>query len=138
MLTKYALVAVIVLCLTVLGFTLLVGDSLCEFTVKERNIEFRLFSLTNRRSSRCAGSNPRISGCQVWMVRHLLYTFARSQQWLRANRTGYCQLIVLAQRDDSLFFYLPVHSKLLILSTNDDLLFIPVNYLIIQKTLNCL
>ncbi|MED0277936.1 type I toxin-antitoxin system toxin HokE, partial [Escherichia coli] len=27
------------LCLTVLGFTLLVGDSLCEFTVKERNIE---------------------------------------------------------------------------------------------------
>lgn len=41
MLTKYALVAVIVLCLTVLGFTLLVGDSLCEFTVKERNIEFK-------------------------------------------------------------------------------------------------
>ncbi|XTI38215.1 type I toxin-antitoxin system toxin HokE [Escherichia coli] len=40
MLTKYALVAVIVLCLTVLGFTLLVGDSLCEFTVK-RNIEFK-------------------------------------------------------------------------------------------------
>ncbi|MCV2176439.1 type I toxin-antitoxin system Hok family toxin [Escherichia coli] len=37
MLTKYALVAVI----TVLGFTLLVGDSLCEFTVKERNIEFK-------------------------------------------------------------------------------------------------
>ena len=36
MLTKYALVAVMVL-----GFTLLVGDSLCEFTVKERNIEFR-------------------------------------------------------------------------------------------------
>ncbi|MCN8588815.1 type I toxin-antitoxin system Hok family toxin [Escherichia coli] len=27
--------------LTVLGFTLLVGDSLCEFTVKERNIEFK-------------------------------------------------------------------------------------------------
>ena len=41
MLTKYALAAVIVLCLTVLGFTLLVGDSLCEFTVKERNIEFK-------------------------------------------------------------------------------------------------
>ncbi len=41
MLTKYALVAVIVLCLTVLGFTLLVGDSLCEFTEKERNIEFK-------------------------------------------------------------------------------------------------
>lgn len=79
MLTKYALVAVIVLCLTVLGFTLLVGDSLCEFTVKERNIEFKAFSLTNRRSSRCAGSNPRISGCQVRVVRHLLYTFARGQ-----------------------------------------------------------
>ncbi len=44
MLTKYALVAVIVLCLTVLGFTLLVGDSLCEFTVKERNIEFKAVS----------------------------------------------------------------------------------------------
>ena len=42
MLTKYALAAVIVLCLTVLGFTLLVGDSLCEFTVKERNIEFKV------------------------------------------------------------------------------------------------
>lgn len=44
MLTKYALAAVIVLCLTVLGFTLLVGDSLCEFTVKERNIEFKAVS----------------------------------------------------------------------------------------------
>ena len=42
MLTKYALAAVIVLCLTGLGFTLLVGDSLCEFTVKERNIEFKV------------------------------------------------------------------------------------------------
>lgn len=71
MLTKYALVAVIVLCLTVPGFTLLVGDSLCEFTVKERNIEFRAVL--------AYGSNPRISGCQVRVVRHLLYTFARSQ-----------------------------------------------------------
>lgn len=79
MLTKYALVAVIVLCLTVLGFTLLVGDSLCEFTVKERNIEFKAVLATNRRSSCCAGSNPRISGCQVRVVRHLLYTFARGQ-----------------------------------------------------------
>ncbi len=42
MLTKYDLAAVIVLCLTVLGFTLLVVDSLCEFTVKERNIEFKV------------------------------------------------------------------------------------------------
>ncbi len=79
MLTKYALAAVIVLCLTVLGFTLLVGDSLCEFTVRNVILSLRLFSLTNRRSSRCAGSNPRISGCQVRMVRHLLYTFARGQ-----------------------------------------------------------
>ncbi|OEM55404.1 hypothetical protein BHF30_26720, partial [Escherichia coli] len=36
-----SLVEDIVLCLTVLGFTLLVGDSMCEFTVKERNIEFK-------------------------------------------------------------------------------------------------
>lgn len=41
MLTKYILVVVIVLCLTVLGFTFLVGDSLCEFTAKERNIGFK-------------------------------------------------------------------------------------------------
>ncbi len=41
MVTKCALVSVIEICLTVLGFTLLVGDSLCEFTVKERNIEFK-------------------------------------------------------------------------------------------------
>ena len=39
---EICLAAVIVLCLTVLGFTLLVGDSLCEFTVKERNIEFKV------------------------------------------------------------------------------------------------
>lgn len=42
MLTKYVFAVVIVLCLTVLGFTFLVGDSLCEFTVKERNIEFKV------------------------------------------------------------------------------------------------
>ncbi|CBG87357.1 Hok/Gef family protein [Citrobacter rodentium] len=41
MLTKYALMAIIVLCVTVLGFTLLVGDSLCEFSVKERGMEFK-------------------------------------------------------------------------------------------------
>ncbi len=79
MLTKYALAAVIVLCLTVLGFTLLVGDSLCEFTVKERNIEFKVVLAYEPKKCRCAGSNPRISGCQVRMVRHLLYTFARGQ-----------------------------------------------------------
>lgn len=41
MLTKYALVAIIVLCITVLGFTLLVHNSLCELSIKERNIEFK-------------------------------------------------------------------------------------------------
>ena len=49
MLTKYALVAIVVLCITVLGFTLLVRSS--------------LFSLTNRRNSISAGATPRI-GCQ--------------------------------------------------------------------------
>ncbi len=59
MLTKYALVAIIVLCITVLGFTLLVHSSLCELSIKERNIELKLFSLTNRRSSIRAGQ-PRV------------------------------------------------------------------------------
>lgn len=36
MLTKYALITVIVLCITVLGFTLLVRETLCELSVKER------------------------------------------------------------------------------------------------------
>ncbi len=36
MLTKYALVAIVVLCITVLGFTLLVRSSLCELSIKER------------------------------------------------------------------------------------------------------
>lgn len=39
MLTKYALVAIIVLCCTVLGFTLMVGDSLCELSIRERGME---------------------------------------------------------------------------------------------------
>lgn len=41
MLTKYALVAIIVLCCTVLGFTLMVGDSLCELSISERGMEFK-------------------------------------------------------------------------------------------------
>ncbi len=41
MLTKYALVAIIVLCCTVLGFTLMVGDSLCELSIRERGMEFK-------------------------------------------------------------------------------------------------
>ena len=41
MLTKYALVAIIVLCFTVLGFTLLVRSSLCELSIKERSMEFK-------------------------------------------------------------------------------------------------
>ncbi|KNC91929.1 Hok/Gef family protein [Trabulsiella odontotermitis] len=41
MLTKYALVAVVVLCLAVLGFTFLVRDTLCELSVKERGMEIK-------------------------------------------------------------------------------------------------
>ena len=42
MLTKYALVAIVVLCCTVLGFTLLVRETLCELSVKERGMEFKV------------------------------------------------------------------------------------------------
>ncbi|MCY3507847.1 Hok/Gef family protein [Klebsiella michiganensis] len=41
MLTTYALVAIIVLCLTALGLTLMVLDSLCELSIKERSMEFK-------------------------------------------------------------------------------------------------
>ncbi|EMP5829202.1 Hok/Gef family protein [Klebsiella oxytoca] len=41
MLTKYALVAIIVLCLTALGLTLMVHDSLCKLSIKERSMEFK-------------------------------------------------------------------------------------------------
>ena len=41
MLTKYALVAIIVLCFTVLGLTLLVCSSLRELSIKERSMEFK-------------------------------------------------------------------------------------------------
>lgn len=41
MLTKYALAAIIVLCITVLGFTLMVRGSLCELNIKERSMEFK-------------------------------------------------------------------------------------------------
>jgi protein HokE len=41
MLTKYALVAIIVLCITALGFTLMVRDSLCELSIRERGMEFK-------------------------------------------------------------------------------------------------
>ena len=41
MLTKYALVAIIVVCITALGFTLMVRESLCELSVKERGMEFK-------------------------------------------------------------------------------------------------
>lgn len=63
MLTKYALVAIIVLCFTVLGFTLMVGDSLCELSIRERGMSLRQFSLTNRRSSHHAGVKPRVLNC---------------------------------------------------------------------------
>ena len=41
MLTKYALVAIDVLRITVLGFTLLVRSSLCELSITERSMEFK-------------------------------------------------------------------------------------------------
>lgn len=41
MLTKYALVAIIVLCIAVLGFTFLVRETLCELSVKERGMEIK-------------------------------------------------------------------------------------------------
>ena len=41
MLTKYALVAIVELCITVLGFTLLVRSSLCELSIKERSMAFK-------------------------------------------------------------------------------------------------
>ncbi|MBB1199375.1 type I toxin-antitoxin system Hok family toxin [Enterobacteriaceae bacterium 89] len=41
MLTKYALVAILALCITALGFTLLVRDSLCELQIREHDVEFK-------------------------------------------------------------------------------------------------
>jgi Hok/gef family. len=41
LLTKYTLVVIIVLCFTVLGFTLMVRDSLCELSIRERGMEFK-------------------------------------------------------------------------------------------------
>ncbi|VYT78600.1 type I toxin-antitoxin system Hok family toxin [Metakosakonia massiliensis] len=41
MLTKYALVAIMVLCITALGFTLLVRDSLCELSFRQQSTEFK-------------------------------------------------------------------------------------------------
>lgn len=41
MLTKYALVAIVVLCIAVLGFTLLVRSSLCELSIKARSMAFK-------------------------------------------------------------------------------------------------
>ncbi|VUS71298.1 hypothetical protein SB6412_03559 [Klebsiella pasteurii] len=41
MLTKYALVAIVVLCIAVLGFTLLVRSSLYELSIKERSMAFK-------------------------------------------------------------------------------------------------
>ena len=57
--------------------------SLCEFTVKERNIEFKAVLAYEPKVAVVRGVIPHIR-CQVRVVRHLLYTFARGQQWLRA------------------------------------------------------
>ena len=63
MLTKYALVAIIVLCITVLGFTLLVHSSLCELSIKERNIEFK--AVLAYESKKSSDSSP----CKPWAQR---------------------------------------------------------------------
>ncbi len=81
MLTKYALVAVIVLCLTVLGFTLLVGDSLCEFTVKERNIEFKAVLAPRSIPAYPAGQGD-------------FTCFTNNQQWLRCQQKSETGLAV--------------------------------------------
>lgn len=58
MLTKYALVAIIVLCITVLGFTLLVRSSLCELSIKERSIEFKAVLAYESKKYHPRGGNP--------------------------------------------------------------------------------
>lgn len=61
MLTKYALIAVIALCITVLGFTLLVRDSLCEFSVRERGIEFKaVLAYESKKLPLCGELSPHI------------------------------------------------------------------------------
>lgn len=61
MLTKYVLMAIIALCITVQGFTLLVRDSLCEFSVRERGIEFKAaFAYESKKSPLCGELSPRI------------------------------------------------------------------------------
>ena len=58
MLTKYALVAIIVLCITALGFTLMVRDSLCELSIKERSMEFKAVPAYESRNYQQLGGNP--------------------------------------------------------------------------------
>lgn len=60
MLTKYALVAIIVLCCTVLGFTLMVGDSLCELSIRERGMEFKAVLAYESKKYTTRGKTPRI------------------------------------------------------------------------------
>ncbi|TPD01671.1 type I toxin-antitoxin system Hok family toxin [Escherichia coli] len=60
MLTKYALVAIIVLCFTVLGFTLMVGDSLCELSIRERGMEFKaVLAYESKKYPPRGGKTPR-------------------------------------------------------------------------------
>ena len=65
MLTKYALVAIVVLCIAVLGFTLLVRSSLCELSIKERSMEFKAVLAYESKKYHQRGGNPayRLSGC---------------------------------------------------------------------------
>lgn len=41
MLTKYALMTITVVCISALIFTLIVRESLCELSFKERGMEFK-------------------------------------------------------------------------------------------------
>jgi len=61
MLTTYALVAIIVLCLTALGLTLMVRDSLCELSIKERSMEFKaVLAYETKKSPVCGELSPLI------------------------------------------------------------------------------
>lgn len=57
--TKYALVAIIVLCGTALGFTLMVRGSLCELSFKQRSMEFKaVLAYESKKSLSCGEQSP--------------------------------------------------------------------------------
>nr|WP_287858076.1 type I toxin-antitoxin system Hok family toxin [Klebsiella sp.] len=50
--------AIIVLCITALGFTLMVRDSLCELSIKERSMEFKAILAYESKNYQQLGGNP--------------------------------------------------------------------------------